>query len=212
MPPGLIRPGNCVGLWRFDGNALDSTGNVVAAATLYGDAAYATGRFGQGLSTTPGGSGYARVTGTQFPSKAATWGCWAKSNAIVGALQRCLSYGNNGLFVSVDTSSNVPQVNALIGGTLRPLLGTYQLKANKWYWLVGTYGAGDFRFYIDGTLDAQTTAYSGNLTYTSSNIFFNTNPLFTAYMNGITDEIFVCNDTWASERIKKYYNSLKGVF
>ncbi len=161
---GLVGPAtmgqgdaSLMGWWKFDGDALDSSGNN-RSGTLVGDAAYRPGLFGQAL-VLDGNGDYVNITGYK---------------GILGANPFSVSLWvntvGNGTMVNWGTNTNGQRVDLRLDqGRLRVehgngnLQGKTVLNDGQWHHVVLTVAAGTsisypgVTFYLDGKDDSQTT-------------------------------------------------------
>ncbi len=161
---GLIGPAaigqtdpSLVGWWKFDGDALDSSGNN-RTGTLVGDSAFRPGLFGQALML-DGTGDYVNITGYKgiLGANAFSVALWVNTTG-------------NGTLVNWGTNAGRQRVDMRIDqGRLRVEHGSGNLQAKtvmndgQWHHVVMTVMAGasisypDVIFYLDGKDDSQTT-------------------------------------------------------
>ncbi len=149
--PGLM------GWWKFEGDALDSSGNN-RAGTLVGDSAYRPGLFGQALML-DGTGDYVNITGYKgiLGANPFSVSLWVNTTA-------------NGTMVNWGTNSGSQRVDLRLDqGRLRVehgngnLQGKTVLNDGQWHHVVLTVAAGasisypEVVLYLDGKDDSQTT-------------------------------------------------------
>ena len=155
-----------VGLWHFDGDADDSSGNG-NHGTAVNNVTYSGGVFGQALQL-DGESAFVQIPDAPSlnPTDAITIQAWysgpafrgAGNNALIdkGAASHVAPYyqyhlGITGKDYRSTLTGNEPGIHFSTGGTLRSLTtNSAQLQLGIWHHLVFTYNGARAAFYVDG--------------------------------------------------------------
>jgi len=198
--------------WKFDDNALDSSGNG-NSGTVSG-ATYTTGKSGSALKFS-GTNIYVSILDS--PSLDVTkltieaWinaSSWSSSTyprivskeATTSAAPYALELNSSGKSVDLclDTGSGEKCVDS----------GANSISLNQWYYVVGTWNGTHSQIYVNGDLK-KTLAQSGSMTATSNNVTIGNNyPSKNRQYNGIIDEVKIYNYSLSAEDILSNYKAL----
>jgi len=198
-----------VGLWHFDGDATDSSGNG-NDGTLMGGATYGTGMFGQAVSL-DGSDDYVSVpdsTSLDITSDITVEG-WIKlasfsQPSTVAAKWRDISDVDERGYLLTVATDGTPRFYISTTGINFPRATGSALSLDTWYHLAGTYDGANIKLYVNGTL-VDTQAQTGA-------IFSNNEPLLIGandgyggsarkFTNGLIDEVRVWDEALSSGQI-----------
>ena len=190
-----------VGVWHYDGDILDSTGNN-NDGTNY-DSIETTGIIGGGRSFD--GNDYISYDDSIFPSGSSprTLSAWVNHSNLLTTLQSPLVYGTGdtgqayGLFQK--------DSKLIVGGYSDDIILNTTPTINNWYHLAMTYDGTTVRAYVDGSLDIS-AAKSWNTVLDEFRVGqqLNTTDQFFA---GQIDEIRISDTVKTADWIKTEYDS-----
>jgi len=159
VPAGSVsaNPGGIVGLWHFDGNAQDSSGNN-NHGTVYG-AEFVDGKFGQALSFD--GNDYVDCGAGIAITTAITVEAWIKPSAFTNydAIAANFVWPTNpeGFSFRVMADGRLVWRAVLSGNNAYSITSTAALATGNWYHVAVTHDSSYTRLYINGTLDKEET-------------------------------------------------------
>ncbi|MDQ0897847.1 LamG-like jellyroll fold domain-containing protein [Paenibacillus sp. V4I7] len=197
-------------LYSLEGNAKNTFGfSSSTDGTVFGTAAYAPGKVGQGISLN-GTDGYVMLPASH-PMSAyneitlATWVYWNGSSQ----WQRIFDFGNNTnqyMFLTPKSGSNKLLFD-IKNGSSEQSVETAQLPANQWVHVAVTLGNGTAKLYVGGALKATKSGFTikpsdlqPGTNYIGKSQF--ADPLF----NGMIDEFRVYNRVLSDAEIGAVYN------
>ena len=202
-------PPNLVGLWHFDGDALDSSGKG-NYGTLQGDATFATGKFGQALSL-DGTSDYVEVADS--PSLDDVTGeltieAWVRANVTIsGTTQMQIvdkgeHTSSSGYMLMIYNGDLYGRVNK--AGITATIYGPYP-NDGEWHHVAYTFKSGEQKLYIDGS---EVKSNTGTATIKTNNypLFIGmgvNRPLYS--WNGLIDEVRIWNVALPQEQLGQVY-------
>jgi len=218
MSYGELNPEpSCVGLWHFNGDANDSSGNG-HHGTVYGATLINTGRFGQcylfnGISnyiTVPDSDAFTTNAGTIL-----TWIYlvgWGENN--YGRIIQHVSFvPANGIELYVD-GENTCLIGSIRGNDVQNedvVSNVGSIALGVWYFVGLTWDGSYIRAYINGI--GTTKAQTVNLG--------NANCLFVIgkrsysdarYFDGKIEEMGFYNRAWSAEEIRQKYAEMQGAY
>jgi len=223
----FAKTANTQGLYHFDGNANDASGNgnnqTVNGAVLD------NGRFGQGYNLN-GSSDYMGIT---LPANLKTanfsCGCWVKidvndsQNIMVALTPRgaggigsgWYSYTSNAGKLVISIGENAPWISTT---------GNTVLSTGIWYFLGSSFNGTNLNVYLNGNLD-NSSAPGGSIYWTDSGAGNYPDPAQfyigagksntlgggatvpdSGFFNGVIDEVIIENRAWSAEEWKAKYN------
>jgi len=219
-----------VGLWHFDADATDASGNGNDGSAV--DAAYGSGVFGQALQLN-GQTTHVRVpdSASLNPTAAISVQAWYQGPAFRGAGNNALvdkgadsheppfyqyHLGVTGSEYRADLTGNQPGFNVTIDGTVRSLSGTdAQLVVGMWHHLVFTFDGARAIFYVDGVV-AREAAVAGALpafgdpefnTDLFIGTFANLNTQPAQFIPGAVDEVAIWDRALSESEVMALANS-----
>ena len=203
-------PPNLVGLWHFDGDALDSSGKG-NYGTLQGDATFATGKFGQALSL-DGTSDYVEVADS--PSLDDVTGeltieAWVRANVTIsGTTQMQIvdkgeHTSSSGYMLMIYNGDLYGRVNK--AGITATIYGPYP-NDGEWHHVAYTFKSGEQKLYID---ESEVKSNTGTATIITNNypllIGMGVNrPQYS--WNGLIDEVRIWKVALSSEQLGEVYS------
>jgi len=209
-----------VGLWRFDGNAADSSGND-NHGTVYGEESYIISLMGQALSF-DGVNNYVDCgnSASLRPINALTVEAWVNyagfsldsaGHAIVSEAQ----YTSNGFMLYQACGDPHNRVRYFVRTDTGLFIGQSgtQLLTDIWYHLAMTYDGSDLTLYIDGDYDSSVSAtgpvkWSG----TTPNLYIgSTYTAGGAKFKGFIDEVRIWNGALLEEDLGSIIYDFGGI-
>ncbi|MFA5930785.1 MAG: LamG domain-containing protein [archaeon] len=199
-----------VGLWNFNGNALDSSENgnngTVSGATL------TTDRFGvankaysfDGVNDTisvPDSS----VLDLTNQLTISAWIYPTKASGIQNVISKSSSSQNNA-YIFPRTENGWSQISYLASINGWKTIFVSFPSRNVWHHVVGTYDGVTMKTYIDGVAIGSTT-YSGTILTNSNPLVFGNQPGFSEYYGGTLDEVAVWDRNLGASEVLALYNS-----
>jgi hypothetical protein len=190
-----------VAWYRFDGNALDSSGNQIHGTEI-GDPAYDAGVFGQAINLDGDGDyvdcGLApELDITDF----ITFTYWIKVVEFDKAWNTVLSRGDDSWRSSRAGTENF--MEAAVGGTTgNYTYGVTPVNDGQWHHIGWVYDGTMNYLYVDGVLDAS-EENSGQITVSSYPLFIGTNSQYTdRTWTGLIDDVMIFNRALTQEEIQ----------
>jgi len=193
--PGSMGPTPYINL-LMEGNVLDSMMNTITSTV--GTISYVPGIVGNQavyLSNTTGGPGISYITVPVIQTNSFTVSCWFYALFISNIQQDILS-GYTGTYTFYINSSNylcyyIP-TNATSAATVATT--TYQIVANRWYHVLGTYQVGGTcAFYVNGTQVGTNYTHGGIATTYSPVFYLGTWSGLNGSFNGYIDDFRIYN-------------------
>jgi hypothetical protein len=178
-----------VGLWRFDGNTKDSSGNnnngIVEGVETYDlmDRAFSFN-----------GSTCVRVPGSDtLDVSQVTLEAWIKPNVCTQARYARIVYKGTNYFLAYDSDGRHMRMAVYIEGVKKYAVSKTELTdTNKWYHIVGTYDGNNVKIYIDYALE-DTDAF-GEIDSGLQDLGIGRNPGANLYgYKGLIDEVRIWN-------------------
>ncbi len=194
----------CMVAWyKFDGNALDNSGNS-NHATNYG-ATNTVDRFGGSSSAYyfNGSTNYVQCP-DDFDFQQRTYSVWIKpetfnsnGEVIYASDHSALNYGLTKIMVGVYNGKNV-----LIMGVASNIFYYEKVYANQWVHAAMSVDLNYIRFYVDGTIkDSMANDDFGHSTNGSTVARIGTNRIFERYFQGTIDDLRIYNCALTSAEI-----------
>ncbi|MDT8302317.1 MAG: LamG domain-containing protein, partial [Sedimentisphaerales bacterium] len=198
-----------VAWYRFDGNALDSSGNEIHGTEM-GDPTYEPGVFGQAISL-DGDGDYVdcgldpKLDITEF----LTFTYWIKVNAFDKQWNTVISRGDDS-WRSSRADLN-PFMEAAVGGTAgNYLYGVTPVDDGEWHHVGWVYDGTMSYLYVDGEVDA-TEENSGQITVSSYPLYIGDNSQATGrFWNGLIDDVQIYNRPLTQDEIQIVMQSSAG--
>jgi len=210
-----VSTGGLVGYWKFDGNALDSSGsnnNGIFYGETFNDGKLGDGTCAPGSESCPSRvSGYfsnaLKFDGTNDYISVSDSNSLDLTNSLtITAWIRPINWGPGGMGRIVDKNSSYMFYVYNSGSTTRSLsfyywsgTSTNQVWSNKnvltlnaWQHVAVTYDGQYVKFYVNGTLAGQTTK-TGNIALSSSSLYLGNRFSFDRAFNGTLDEVRILN-------------------
>ena len=216
----FIKSPNTVGLWHFNGNANDDSGNGLNGANV-GTVVYskANGRFNEGAGGFYANSSVIRVEdNTLLDLTTFTISAFFKVNrfwdgAIFAKFQAAQSNTNYYL----DTAGGNRNLRFMYSNGTQSVLYVNKLLSNNiWYNVIVTAGSGVIKVYINSELISQ-ASYTGTLATNTYPLTFGgrlqaSGYTYDSYLDGSIDEVIIENRIWTAQEIQKYYTNALGRF
>ena len=198
---------NLVAYYKLDGNSNDSVGsnNGTDTSITYGSS---YGKINQGASFN-GSSSYIN-TGSGYGisgSGSFTMSAWIKGSVI--SSNHCIAgfgTGTTGRGITFDVRSS--KIYADFYATTS-VSGTTTLSTGTWYFATLTYDGTNMRLYLNGSLEATSSAITANVLIGSQIIgraFWTSGNFF----NGYLDEIGIWSRALSADEVSQLYNSGRG--
>ena len=217
-----IKSPNTVGLWHFNGNANDDSGNGLNGTNI-GTVVYskANGKFNEGA-----GSFNTYYSGVRIEDNANldlttfTVSVWFKVNSMWGgALVAKFKAGTSDVNYYIDTDGGSNRLRFIYSnGTQSVLTINKSLANNIWYNVIVTAGSGSIKAYINAELITQTT-YQGTISTNAHPLIIGARKsadgmpyTYDSYLDGCIDEVIIENVIWNQQKIQKYYTNALGRF
>lgn len=194
--PYLFADANLQGLWRFNSNGNDDSGNA-RNLTVTNSPAYVAGLFGRNaIDFERDSSQYAEVASTGLNvTGSQSWGCWFKAESIndqllMGFAQ--VSVGQRVMYMDNTTGKIVFLIDGLTTNTF--IRWSTNLIAGKWYHVVGVYDSANskLKLYIDGSKE-EVTASGTALALTSNFAIGRRTGFNDFYFDGLIQDAFIFN-------------------
>ncbi|MHC4113481.1 MAG: LamG-like jellyroll fold domain-containing protein, partial [Planctomycetota bacterium] len=200
IEPGLggsVTYGSDQGLvahWKFDDGtgsaAIDSVGSN--NGTLYGDAAWTTGRIDGALSF-DGNGDYVEVTPlTVLAGDSFTVQAWIRMGESAGPWNAIMTQhdsGSNGCYFYV--TNNTPTFYIYVSPSFAQVISPETLIAEQWYNVAATNDGSNLKLYVDGLL--KDTISSVGFTGTMGGSFIGHEPITPVHYNGLIDDVRIYN-------------------
>ena len=207
------------GLWHFNGDSNDSSGNSNNGTDT--DITYGNdnGRFGQGgLFNGSSSRVYIGTPSSLNLSAALTISCWicpssySSERHIIHRGIDTTSYRQWILFLANYSGYNEVYFGGSTGGTnaTATYIATAGLANNVWLNPIATYDGTTRKLYINS--EFRTSENKGNFYSKTSNVCQIGATALAGYYAGKMDEMIVENRAWTQNEINKYYTMAKGRF
>lgn len=197
---------NTLNLYRFNGNSVNSIGNVSSTDS---NITYVPGRYGQ----------CANFNGTN--SKISYTGSELNNFTISLWLKKTINK-NSYLIIQSTSTTNETSLTTSSDGVVKFQLwantngskvvsSTFALDINKWYNVIGTRSGSIIKLYINGQfINMLDTGY----TFTVGNYFktIGSHQSNVEWFNGQMDELIIENKVWSDNEVRKYYTNSLGRF
>lgn len=196
-----------VGYWKMDessGNLTDSSGNsntgTVSGTSIVG------GVFGNGRSFT--GSSYADITMNQTFQQT-TVCTWLKTSTTTGYIYTQNNVGNTANLGFLVTAAGKLSLGIWNGTTIPEATSTTTITSGTWIHGCAVRNGGEFKIYINGSLESSITNGNTNNIGTLASIGRNrvTND---TYYNGQLDEMRIYNRALSPDEVSTLYNFAPG--
>ncbi len=159
--------------YKFDGNAEDSSGNQVTLS-LHGAPLpqFVTGKVWQGVDIETGAGNYLSGSGFSGAETLRTVDLWVKFETLTDSYPFQLTDGSddNNLYLHMGATGTLSLV-LRTGGAQRWIVQFAGMTVDTWYHVVGTWGVGGAKLYVDGALkDTHSSEYVPGGTMTSLHV------------------------------------------
>jgi tetratricopeptide (TPR) repeat protein len=198
--------GELVGLWKFDGNAEDSSGNN-HHGTVKGDPKWVTGRVGDALEFDGVDDFVDTTVTTDLP--AWTVALWVKSPSepTSEAQSGPVNWEPN-FHINWNHHDPAFRGTASLQAEERWSAASFEeLNANKWYYLCATYDGESLKTYKNGVLVAENSNPSGEPTADIASLKFGRHALVEQYFAGTVDDVRIYNYAMDEEEAAGLYVS-----
>jgi len=204
-----------VAYYPFNGNAYDESGNA-NHGNIYG-ATLTTDRKGKANSaySFDGVSSYISVSNSNSlcPTSALTVSAWVYADdldhrhIIVAKRINLNTFPYNSYLLASENASSTQTWTAGISTNSYEIAikNSPIITPNIWYHLLLTYDGSTLSFYVNGVL-ANSQAKSGNISYSSMDLFIGTDALNAHYLKGKIDDIRIYNRVLSANEIQALYN------
>lgn len=218
----FIKTTNTVGLWHFNGNANDESGNGLNGANI-GTVVYskANGKFNEGAGSFLTNSSVIRVEDNNLLDLTTfTISVWFKVNSVWDGVMiaKFRSASATDINYYIDTARGDNRVRILLSpnGTFTEITIPKRLVNNTWYNVIITAGSGSLKAYINSKLE-YSTIYTGAIPTNSHPLVIGgrlskNGVAYDSYLDGCIDEVFIENRIWTAQEIQKYYTNALGRF
>lgn len=203
--------GTCVtatgllGWWPFNGSVEDMSGNNTTTTSV--NVTATAGQNGQANSAYSFNGTNSQVncgTGTLLqPSVAVTVSAWVNINLYSPSISGIFNYGGGGYWLNTD-STGLPSFYISNSN----VAASSVLSLNQWYYLTGTFTAGERKFYINGNLaasDAATGIATINSYATEVCQIGSVKNVGGRFLNGKIDDVRVYNRVLSSSEVQALY-------
>jgi hypothetical protein len=202
------------GLWHFNGDATDSSGNAndgaVTGATLIN-----AGKFGAAYSF----DGNDKITVTRAANlepASISVSMWIKCSTIANykyILSKWLSTTLASYCFTKSTTGIYFLIRVGAGYKVSNIILTAKAEDNAWHWIVGTYGDGYIRIFLDGREYGTSVAATGTIAYTTGDLFFgNLEGTQAFYFVGVLDEVCIWSRVLPAREIWELYAQMQGAY
>ena len=210
----LPKDTGCQGLWHFNGNITDFSGNNYHLTnTSTTDIA---GKFGNGRDFESSSSTYLDVTAANCNiTTTQTWSLWLKLESFsadqfpIGI--RNSGGGNNRGLNLINSSQKMRfDFDGLTGGSVTH---DTTLSTGTWYHIVAIYDSTvpEIRLWLNGV--KKTGSVSGSMSAITGKFVIGRNgDMNQYYFDGIMDEVGVYNRAWSDKEVKNYYANARGKY
>ena len=198
-----------VSWWAAEGNAADIQGTNEGA--LVGDASFAPGKVGQAFSFDGNGDAVTVPhSGSLDLSSAITIEAWVKVDSFTKDWQAIVTKGDSAwrLHRFGDSNNVAFGTSGLTTGNGGPdLAGATDVADGQWHHVVGTYDGTTKALYVDGALDASTTA-SGLISTNAYPVMIGENAeLHGRHFDGLIDEVVLYDRALSAEEVEAAFNA-----
>jgi len=213
LTKAILSPNNLVGLWHFDGDAKDSSGDfnngIVDGTTEYVDSP-----MGQAFSFNGSTCVHVLDSGTLDVTRV-TLEAWVKpSVSKQRSYARIVFKGTNSpfkplYFLAYDSTGEYMRMVVYIGGLGKTAISTTALiDTDKWYHIAGTYDGIDVKIYVDGALENTTNVPAdGDIDIGMRDLGIGRNPEANIYgYKGLIDEVRIWNFALSQDQLGKVYD------
>ena len=200
---------NLVAWYRFEGNALDSSGNELHGTEM-GDPTYEAGVFGQAISLDGDGDYVDCGAPPEFDiTDYITFTYWIKVVEFDKQWNTVLSRGDDSWRSSRASLNNF--MEAAVGGTTgNYTYGVTPVNDEQWHHVGWVYDGTMNYLYVDGEVDA-TEESTGQITVSSYPLWIGDNSQATGrYWTGLIDDLQIYNRALTQEEVRRIMQSSAG--
>ena len=213
LTKAILSPNDLVGLWHFDGDANDSSGDF-NDGFVDGVTAYVDSPMGQAFSFN-GSTCICVYDSDSLDITGATLEAWVKpSVSTQTGYARIIFKGTNSpfeplYFLAYDPTGKYMRMVVYIGGLGKTAISTTALiDTDKWYHIAGTYDGIDVKIYVDGTLENTTNVPAdGDIDIGMRDLGIGRNTEINSYgYKGLIDEVRIWKVALSSEQLDEVYD------
>ena len=212
LTKAILSPNDLVGLWHFDGDVKDSSGDV-NDGNVYGTTAYVDSPMGQALSFNGVGDYVEVDSDSSIMPAMLTIEAWIQPGK-TGTRQSIVSKwdGFGDASYSLELTSTDKFLFYLHNGTTtQSITGTTIVTIGTWYHVVGTYDGSKASLYVNGNLEAGPTTLVPPMTDSSVPLRIGASakkdpyPIYCAF-KGLIDEVRIWKIALSSEQLDEVYD------
>ena len=206
-------PSGIVGWWRFNGDAVDSSGYNNHGA-VYGGESYVDSPMGQAFSFDGDTCVYV-ANSESLDITQATLEAWVKpivypQKSYARIVFKGANYPFEPLyFLAYDPTGKYMRMVVYIGGLGKTAISTTALMdTDKWYHIAGTYDGIDVKIYVDGALENTTNVPAdGDIDIGMRDLGIGRNTEINSYgYKGLIDEVRIWKVALSSEQLDEVYD------
>jgi|GEM_PF-807218 len=211
---GVDMTGN-MGLWHFNGNWLDSSGNGNSGSAAGNATPSSTAKIGSNGAYFDGSGDYVSIPDNALlkPANTLTISAWSRlsgsqvNNGFVGKRYADLSDPYNSYLLGSNGFTYVFCISNGTGGS-QSCINTATLLDNTWYHVTGVYDGATMKLYINGVLNASANK-TGNIGYSTLPLTIGAARTGGDYYKGWLDEVAIFNRALAEQEILNMYSRTK---
>ncbi|NIP26852.1 MAG: hypothetical protein GWN67_21510 [Phycisphaerae bacterium] len=209
--------GGLVGWWKLDegsGNTATDSGDKGLDGYLVGDTSWVDGIVGGALAFDGDGDYVDLGTDPAFDiTRQITVSAWIKVNAFNIRFQSIIAKGDSAWRLQRYRDRNTLQFAcsglAVPGTRWGSIVGTADVNDGQWHHAVGTYDGSQICLYVDGRLDASSTA-SGTININDHPVYIGENSERTGrFWNGLIDDVCLYSYALTADEVAAIYSETK---
>lgn len=210
-----IKTPNTIGLWHFNGNANDDSGNGLNGSNV-GTVIYSksNGKFNEGAGGFFTNSSYISIADNNLLDLTTfTISVFVKITVFKGVIYAKFrsAYVDGNYYLDTAGRSNRLRFLYASNGTQTNLTINKSLSSGVWYNVIVTAGGGNIKAYINAEL-ISTSTYTGTIATNAHPLTIGTRATDYSYnyLDGNIDELIIENVIWDQTQIQKYYTQSLG--
>jgi hypothetical protein len=211
---GVNMTGN-IGLWHFNGNWLDSSGNGNNGSAAGNATPSSSAKIGSNGAFFDGSGDYVTIPDSPLlrPTNTLTISAWSRlsgsqvNNGFVGKRYADLSDPYNSYLLGSNGFTYVFCISNGTGGS-QSCINTSALLDNTWYHVAGVYDGATMKLYINGVLNASGNK-TGNIGYSALPLTIGAARTSGDYYKGWLDEVAIFNRALQEQEIQNMYSRTK---